>query len=87
MKLIKYAKDELIKPQWDFRGLNELWLRHYYMQVTELIQNSKDKLQDTVVEWEEEVGSKGLELNIKKSKVMHVGRKGEQRTVGSSQEI
>lgn len=42
------------------------------------IQHSGHKLQDALVEWKEQLGRKGLKLNIKKSVVMHVVRKGKQ---------
>lgn len=41
-----------------------------------LIQDLRDKLQETVVEWKEELGRKALELHIRKSKVIDIARKG-----------
>ena len=43
-----------------------------------LKQDSMNKLQEAVVETKEELGRKRLELNIKKSQIIHVERKGDQ---------
>ena len=42
-----------------------------------LIEDSRDKLKEAVVEWKEELRIKGLKMNINKCNIMHVGRKGE----------
>ena len=79
MKYTKCARDELIRATLGYSRLRSILSQAtLYADDIVLAQDLTDKLQEDVVESKEELGRKGLKLNINNSKVMHVGRKGEQ---------